>query len=838
MKTIVHSLAVAAALLVSCLTSPPANAATFTTPVGGGGGNSVTGSVVVTAPLTLVNGTNIVLPIELANLKTNPPLGYATNYLSLLRAYTNIIHVGFSNDAVSSALNLTNISTKAPAGSLIIVGPGAYNIPTNMQSLAGRGVDMYFQPGAIVSHGYASDLTTTSALFDDALAGTGATTNRIMGYGEFHSSNALGGIVIMQEGDSDFYIECKSAWSHGPTSTILHGAGSLDFTAFDFARCDSYDVYEGSSVAPRKAIFKASRAYAGDSILEVAAGFTNWGDGVFTIGYGEALSGGGSFGNVALGIADKTIMDIGVLNFKRSAASISGALTNKNQTGSGILRNCTIYSLPASTYSTVGRYDRNYATEFRMLNCTIYGPTGVDPIEYSTAFGKFSMENTRVISGASATNSMRAGETGSRVELIGLNSLDKPNHANITVVNSTNYTTGIAASGLVTASAVTVSGAVTAGDLVSADANISGATTLQDVIINGEIVIATGAGSGKVLTSDGSGAGTWQTASGGGGAGSLPANANQLNTNTTLTIISGASVTNLTNYGPMTLPSDGATTPLFTLTSPNGASFGISLNTNLATQTTNKLDFASPSAGQVISVHSSSAGQVVWTNGAVASGSITNDGLTNSTFIGQVDGTSAIKTVTAGSGVTITDRGTNLLFSASGGSDPLLYRSATAITVSNTVAETAILSYSLPGNTLGTEKSAAVTLRGYILNTGGTPTVTFKIKYGATTLYQDVTPALVDNSTRLMPFTISLDLFAVGSASVQEANGYVLAGTSATNPTTGSGRINTDEGTVMGTIRGTAAEDSTASKTIEISATLSAATTFSVTATYAKVILQ
>jgi len=597
-------LLLAVALLLAWL--PVASrAASGTAPItGGGSGGSLTGSVWFPGPFT-VSGTNWYLNASVSNLAVAPIKEYATNYQSLLRAYTNVIHVGYSNDALSSGLNLTNISTKAPAGSLVVVGPGAYNIPTNNQSLAGRGVDMYFQPGAIVSVGRSSDLTTTSAIFDDALAGTGATTNRIMGFGEFHSSNALGGIVIMQEGDSDFYIECKSAWVHGPTSAILHDAGSLDFTAHDFVRAEDYDVYEGGTAAPRKIIFRASRAYAGDSIVETATAFTNWGDAVFTIGYGEALAGGGSFGNVAVSIADRAIMDIGVLNFKRSSATISGGLTNKAMTGSGILRNCTIYSLPASTFSTIGRYDASYGTEFRLVNCTIYGPTGVDAIEYSTAAGKFSLENTRVISGANATNAIRAGATGSRIEMAGLNTLDKPNHANITVVNSTNYTTSISASGKVIADAFTTANAVTAGDLVAADANITGATTLQDVIVNGEFVLSTGAGSGKVLTSDGAGAGTWQTATGGSNF-VVSAHGNLTVTNT-LTVGTGSTAASM--IGISSFQGDMM-------------AFTRATDSPAATGSTNDLQISrsSAAAGQVLTLHSTASGQHVWTNATPSSG--------------------------------------------------------------------------------------------------------------------------------------------------------------------------------------------------------------------------
>ena len=58
----------------------------------------------------------------------------------------------------------------------------------------------------------------------------------------------------------------------------------------------------------------------------------------------------------------------------------------------------------------------------------------------------------------------------------------------------------------------------------------------------------------------------------------------------------------------------GESTPYLLLSSPNGASFGLSVNTNLTVQTTNKLDFASAAVGQAMVLHSAAAGQLVWTN--------------------------------------------------------------------------------------------------------------------------------------------------------------------------------------------------------------------------------
>ena len=591
----------------------------------GGGGSTVSGSITgaysFNGGLSTINATNVYLAPAISNLVLNPVLGYGTNYLSLLSAYTNVIYVNASNTAINAGMNLTNISTKAAAGSLIIVGPGRYFIPTNQQSIAGRGVDMYFHPGAIVTAGDSGDTATDNALFEDALAGTGATTNRIMGYGEFYTSNTLGRVILVSEGASDLTFECKLAWALGSNPVIDQSAGSLNYTAHDFTRGELYDVFTGGTAAPKKTMFRSASAYAGDSIVELNAAYTNWGDGVFIIGYAEALAGAGTYGSATLAIADNSIMDIQVLNFKRSKAAITGLSTNKNSTGNGILRNCTVYALPASTFSPVTRYDANNGTEFRLLNCTIYGPTGVDPIDYTTAFGKFTLENTRVIAGASATNAIRAGATGSRMELVGVNSLNAPRHANITTVASTNYVTSIKSLGrvsidgelnvggnsaftnavdffadMIVQSPGTFQTSIGALSDFGGGVNFSSLTPSRPLILNssGDVTNAVGTPDGtKFLRDDGTLA--------------VP-------TNFITTAHGSAYVTN--SVTASSFIGSGTGTPILKLQTMMSAdnAFAITVATNRTATTTNIFDFTSVAVGDDVRAHTSSAGQIVWTN--------------------------------------------------------------------------------------------------------------------------------------------------------------------------------------------------------------------------------
>jgi hypothetical protein len=108
-------------------------------------------------------------------------------------------------------------------------------------------------------------------------------------------------------------------------------------------------------------------------------------------------------------------------------------------------------------------------------------------------------------------------------------------------------------------------------------------------------------------------------------------NGNQFGASTTLTIADRVSLTNLNSYGTgavfsghVTVASNttaqsfigsGTGTPYLLLSSPNGAAFALSVNTNRIVQTTNTFDFSASSAvGQGVGLHSVANGQLVWTN--------------------------------------------------------------------------------------------------------------------------------------------------------------------------------------------------------------------------------
>ena len=161
--------------------------------IGGGGAISgtITGAYSFSGGFTTANATNVYLSAVLSNQVVAPPLGFATNYNQFLRAYSNVIDVVWSNSALASGLNLTNIGTKvATAGTLVRVlkGPGPYWIGTNGSSILAPGVDMLLE-GAVITMGTTADSGAPRYLFDDALDGLGSRTNRIFGTGEFYITN-------------------------------------------------------------------------------------------------------------------------------------------------------------------------------------------------------------------------------------------------------------------------------------------------------------------------------------------------------------------------------------------------------------------------------------------------------------------------------------------------------------------------------------------------------------------------------------------------------------------------------------------------------------------------
>ena len=135
----------------------------------------------------------------------------------------------------------------------------------------------------------------------------------------------------------------------------------------------------------------------------------------------------------------------------------------------------------------------------------------------------------------------------------------------------------------------------------------------------------------------------------------------------------------------------------------------------------------------------------------------------------------------------------------------------TATTISNTTAETTIYSYSVPANTLGTNKMLSGILQGtYVNNSAANRTLVIRIKYGGTTLIQKTSTSIATSATTGY-YTIQFNLGAQNSASIQEA--FLYASFESGTATS-----------VDFTDRGVSAVDSTATQTLSVTVAFVAAT--------------
>jgi len=141
----------------------------------------------------------------------------------------------------------------------------------------------------------------------------------------------------------------------------------------------------------------------------------------------------------------------------------------------------------------------------------------------------------------------------------------------------------------------------------------------------------------------------------------------------------------------------------------------------------------------------------------------------------------------------------NNISSSSAGN--VLYTTGTRVDIKNDNTEQTALSFSVPGGTLGTAHAIRVTIQARIIHSiAGTLTV--KFKYGATTMLTITVPEGTSTADK------STDIH------------FLLAATGATNTQRVSGRVDMQD--AANTLRtrwnqeGTAAEDSTAAKTLAV----------------------
>lgn len=133
----------------------------------------------------------------------------------------------------------------------------------------------------------------------------------------------------------------------------------------------------------------------------------------------------------------------------------------------------------------------------------------------------------------------------------------------------------------------------------------------------------------------------------------------------------------------------------------------------------------------------------------------------------------------------------------------LLDRNNTDVTVENTTTETSIYSFSIPANKLGATGGVRLTINGTAANNNLTNQLTVRIKLGATTV---VTIGPTNNNSTAgtqFPATISMDLFNTATGA-QRAMAWLRWLIDPSSPVQHAG------------FYGTAAEDTTAARTLDV----------------------
>lgn len=150
----------------------------------------------------------------------------------------------------------------------------------------------------------------------------------------------------------------------------------------------------------------------------------------------------------------------------------------------------------------------------------------------------------------------------------------------------------------------------------------------------------------------------------------------------------------------------------------------------------------------------------------------------------------------------------------------ILVRDSAYTIVSNTASETTLWGTTIPAGTLGVDRAIRLTFRGsYSNSSGANRTVTFRMKYGSTTLSTWTVSAIPTGGGGR---AVSIDLFLCGNTTTLSQDGSIEYRIGAGNTDTGTAGALAYQG--MNLV--TAAEDSGASKNLTLTVQHDAASAF------------
>ena len=149
---------------------------------------------------------------------------------------------------------------------------------------------------------------------------------------------------------------------------------------------------------------------------------------------------------------------------------------------------------------------------------------------------------------------------------------------------------------------------------------------------------------------------------------------------------------------------------------------------------------------------------------------------------------------------------------------PILLDYGTGTDVNTTAAETAYVSYSVPANTLGMNKAIMCIVAGdFVKGSAINATMQVRAKYGATTMVDGLATSLIGgvNSANRYPFWQMFVLSAAGSTSAQFGHWQQIMSWRSGAADAGQ-NLYTVDADWRGAKAGSAAEDSTAAKTFQL----------------------
>jgi hypothetical protein len=184
---------------------------------------------------------------------------------------------------------------------------------------------------------------------------------------------------------------------------------------------------------------------------------------------------------------------------------------------------------------------------------------------------------------------------------------------------------------------------------------------------------------------------------------------------------------------------------------------------------------------------------------------------------GSASGSGDCEEITLGTNLSMS--GTTLNASGSGGGTLYDNSAATGATTPGTGEQT-VYGFNLVGGDLTATKKLRVTLRGTILANSGTPTFTFRVKLGATTLWGDISVGLGAMATRAA-FMLDFILANLNVTNSQAMLGmFSISNRAAAASVAGIGDIGAT-GLGTGMIGGVATEDTTSTLAVAVTVVMS-----------------